>query len=356
MTTPTPEATPTELPPIEAGNDESRVAGAFAAVGGPGPAFAIAIGIMAAIGLLLWFVRRRRADDEYDDSDDDRRSDRHDRHERFDLGLDLRAHPGGEPPPPAASPPIPERVPFAPSPAQPSPLSEPFALPAEPPVAMPVVERPPPSPSVDERVPFAPPPPPAPAPPEPTALPEAPMVAPPVAVSAPGTPPVAARAMIEIVLLPRRAGTNLTSAAVEYDAIVRNAGSAPAANIRLDVRLLSAGAQQDALIAGLFGEPIERPITPPFDLLPGTEVRLGGMGLLPRERIVAMTVEGRPLFLPVITVNLVYDWAGGSGQTARSFVIGIERGTGGKMGAFRLDEVRMYGEVGALEYIISVDR
>jgi hypothetical protein len=312
VTTPIPEATPTatstELPPVETGNDEGGVAGVLAAVGGPGHAFAIAAGIMVALGLLLWFVRRRRANDEYEDSEDDRRGDRH---ERFDLGLDLAARPDGAPtPPPAASLPIPERVPFAP------------------------------------------PPPTAPAAPEPTSLPEAPIVAAP----APEAPPATGRAMIEIALLPRRAGTNLTSAAVEYDAIVRNAGSAPAANIRLDVRLLSAGAQQDALIAGLFAEPIERPITPPFDLLPGTEVRLGGMGLLPRERIVAMTVEGRPLFLPVITVNLVYDWTGGSGQTARSFVIGIERGTGGKMGAFRLDEVRMYGEVGALEYTISVDR
>lgn len=320
----------TELP-VEPAGDEGALAGALASVGGPGPAVAIAIGIAAALGLLLWFLRRRRADD--DDMEDDRR---HDRHERFDLGLDMRVAPE----PPAAPPPPAERAPFAPAPEPVAPAPEPVAAPQLVEETPAPVEPPPPL----ERVPFAPV---APAPPPP--VPEEVTPSPPPL-------PTAGRAMLGIMLSPRRAGTNLTSAAAEYDVVVRNSGGTAAVNIRLDVRLLSAGAQQDALIAALLAEPVGRPITPPFDLAVGTEVSLGGMGILPRERIVTMTVEGRELFVPVITVNLTYDWAGGSGQTARSFVIGIERGAGGKLGAFRLDEVRMYAEVGALEYTIAVDR
>jgi hypothetical protein len=256
---------------------------------------------------MLWFFRRRRAGDRYDAPEDDHR--RTDRHERFDLGLDMLA-PAEPMPPPAAPPPrAPERVPS-------TPVADVVAPVAPPPVAAPIVE-------------------------------EAP--APPVAQAV-------GRAKLDVALRPRRAGTNLTGAAVEYDVVVRNGGDAAAADVRLDVRLLTASAQQDGLINALFAEPVEQPITPPFDLLPGIEVSLGGMGILPRARVNAMGVAGRELFVPVITVNLTYDWAGGSGQTARSFVIGIERGAGGKMGAFRLDDVRMYTEVGALEYTVAIDR
>eukprot|EP01035_Chromulina_nebulosa_P009401 gene9401-biopygen7894 len=145
--------------------------------------------------------------------------------------------------------------------------------------------------------------------------------------------------------MPRRAGTNLTGAAVEYDLIVHNVGKVVATDIRLDVRLLSAGAQQDALISALFAAPIDRSITGAFDLPADAEVQLGGMGILPGDKVDAMTVEGRVMFLPVMTVNLTYDWAGGSGQTARSFVIGIDRGADARLGAFRLDTSRMYDQL-----------
>ena len=255
--------------------------------------------------MLLWFFRRRRAGDRDDEAEEDNRRD--DRHERFDLGVDTRIAPEPAPVAPPAEPPAspaPQRVPFAP-------VADPVA-----PVAAPIIK-------------------------------EAP---------APQAAPVTGRATLDIALHPRRAGTNLTSAAVEYDVVVRNVGAAAATAVRLDARLLTAGAQQDGLIAALFAEPIARPITPAFDLAAGAEVKLSGMGILPRERVSAMTVEGRELFVPVMTVNLTYDWAGGSGQIARSFVIGIERGAGAKMGAFRLDDVRMFSEVGALEYTIAVDR
>ncbi|PTS78066.1 hypothetical protein DBR17_12875 [Sphingomonas sp. HMWF008] len=169
------------------------------------------------------------------------------------------------------------------------------------------------------------------------------------------------RAALDLGIVVKRAGTNLLSAAVEYTILIENVGAVTATNIRLDVRLLSAGPAQDAQIAALFQMPITQPATAPFDLPPGTTVDLGGMALHPKDALEVMTIGDRTLFVPVLTVNVTYDWdaAGtpGRGQTARSYVIGIDRGGDSKLQPFRLDAVaRMYDTVGALAYTTAVTR
>ena len=197
-----------------------------------------------------------------------------------------------------------------------------------------------------------PPPPPPPVPPPPPAPTPAP---PPIA------PVATMRATLDLDLIPTRAGTNLLSAAVEYTILLRNTGDAAATGVRLDVRLLSAGPRQDAVIAALFDMPIAQPNTTPFDLPPGTTVDLGGMAMHPKDSLEVMDVSGRTLFVPVLAVNITYDWAGsdtvGSGQTARSYVIGIDRGGDAKLQPFRLDAAaRMYDTVGALAYTATAIR
>ncbi|MDY7523286.1 hypothetical protein [Sphingomonas sp. 10B4] len=175
----------------------------------------------------------------------------------------------------------------------------------------------------------------------------------PVAVVPDAAP--ADRASIVFELTPKRAGTNLLSAAVEYLIVLRNAGDVAATGVRLDIRLLSAGAQQDAVIEALFAAPIAQPITTPFDLPAGVSVELGGMAMHPKATLEVMDVGGKALFVPVLTINAHYAWAGGgSGQTARSYVIGIDRGAGGKLAPFRIDSAaRMYDTVSAIEYTVS---
>ncbi|WP_240698920.1 hypothetical protein [Sphingomonas sp. AAP5] len=182
------------------------------------------------------------------------------------------------------------------------------------------------------------------------AVAEAPL---PVAVVPDAAP--ADRASIVFELTPKRAGTNLLSAAVEYLIVLRNAGDVAATGVRLDIRLLSAGAQQDAVIEALFAAPIAQPITTPFDLPAGVSVELGGMAMHPKATLEVMDVGGKALFVPVLTINAHYAWArGGSGQTARSYVIGIDRGAGGKLAPFRIDSAaRMYDTVSAIEYTVS---
>lgn len=331
VATPLPEiapvATATDLPPVDVPSDDGRLTlrNTLAGMRDLVPTLAIGGGVIILLMLVLWFVRRRRDARDAAREEDNRGTDRH---ERFDLGPDQRPAP---PPFPSPAPP-PEAAPEPPLPlttAQPGDPGTPSPSPS------------PTSPAV-QHVPSAP-----------------------VEASIAPVPPVApiveertaeARARLDIAFAPRRAGTNLTAAAVEYDLAVRNNGVVAATGVRLDVRLLSAGAQQDVLINALFAEPIERSITTAFDLSPGAEVQLGGMGILPRDSVAVMTIEGRELFVPVVTVNLTYDWAGGSGQTARSFVIGIERGGDARMGAFRLDAARMFDQVGALEYTVAIDR
>lgn len=185
--------------------------------------------------------------------------------------------------------------------------------------------------------------------------------------AAPAAPPVAgaplpdpsvdplARARLEFDLVLRRAGTNLLSAAVEYTIVASNTGDAAATGIRLDVRLLSAGPREDAEVAALFAAPVDASITAPFDLPSAGAVELGGMAMHPKETLEVMEAAGRALFVPVLTVDLRYAWHGGSGQTARSYVIGLDRGGGAKLQPFRLDTAaRMYETVAALPYTIAV--
>ncbi|WEK01986.1 MAG: hypothetical protein P0Y59_10010 [Candidatus Sphingomonas phytovorans] len=195
----------------------------------------------------------------------------------------------------------------------------------------------------------------APAPEEPPTAPPLPAVeiVPPV----PPAPAVSARATLDIEVRVKRAGTNLLSAAVEYDIVVRNVGQAVARAIQVDVRLLSAGVEQDGWIATLFSSPIERPITPSFELPSRGAIELSGMAMMPKDMLSVMTVQDRILFVPVLAINMLYEWEGGTGQTAISHVIGIDRGEGVKMAPFRLDAgPRMHEGVNSLPYTVSVRR
>jgi len=155
-----------------------------------------------------------------------------------------------------------------------------------------------------------------------------------------------------------RAGINLITATADVALVVRNEGVAPARGIRLALRLTSAQPGQDAVLDALYAEPVERPIVPPFDLAPGEERMVRGIATLPREAIVALTAAGRPMFVPVIALNLLYDAGGGMpGQTTAAFAVGVERPDGGKLGPLWLDEpARMYDAIGIRAHGTTVKR
>lgn len=207
---------------------------------------------------------------------------------------------------------------------------------------------------------FVPPSPPAaPVEPEPAPLPEP---SPPSPAAAPQfleRPAPSERAWLDLAApTVHRAGVNLVTATADVSLTVRNEGSAPARDIRLAILLTSAQPGQDAVLDALYAEPVARPIVPPFTLAPGDEKVVRGLATMPREAIVALSAADRPMFVPVVALNAVYDAAGGApGQTTAAFAVGVERADGAKLAPMWLDEPsRMYDAIAIRAHGTTVKR
>ena len=145
---------------------------------------------------------------------------------------------------------------------------------------------------------------------------------------------------LEITLIPKRAGTNLTSAAVDYRVVIRNVGAVPARDIRFAMYMLSASARQAQDLQMIFAANIAQPLVASFELAPGQDMELSGMAMLAREQVNVMTIEGKPWFVPVLAMKAEYRWGenvGAPGVATAAHMIGIDRGEGAKMAPFRLD-------------------
>ncbi|WP_082441352.1 hypothetical protein [Sphingomonas sp. Leaf230] len=174
---------------------------------------------------------------------------------------------------------------------------------------------------------------------------------------APPTPPVAARARLTCELRPLRAGLNLLSATVECELVVTNTGTASAEAIRTGVALLTAHADQDQDLAQFNAAPVMRPVAPPFALAPGETRTIRTVTAIAREAIRTMTAANRPMFVPVVATNILYVTAGDEAQTARAWVVGIERVDSAKLAPFWLDApARMYTTVAARPHAVTFDR
>ena len=122
--------------------------------------------------------------------------------------------------------------------------------------------------------------------------------------------------------------------------IVRNTGPVAARGVSFGMYMLSASARQAQELQMIFTAPIDQPMVPPFDLAPGGEVDLSGMGMLQREQLNVMTIDGKPWFVPVLAMKAEYRWGenvGAPGVATAAHMIGIDRGEGAKMAPFRLD-------------------
>ena len=175
----------------------------------------------------------------------------------------------------------------------------------------------------------------------------------PVRAPAPVAPPVVStgpRARIGIALQPSRAGLNMLSAVVEAIVIVINRGDAAATDIRVHPTLLSAHAGQDAELAAAFAAPSGRPATPPFTLAPGEERRVRIVAALPRDAVRSMEAAGRPMYVPLLAVDIRYgaDAAGTQARSGQAFVVGIERVDSAKLAPFWLDgPLKMHDQIAA---------
>jgi len=158
-------------------------------------------------------------------------------------------------------------------------------------------------------------------------------------------PPPLPVATLALRFEPRRVGFNMLSATVEGEVTVVNEGAAPVEDIRVRTALLGAHAGQDADLAAFLAEPMGRPVVPAFTLGAGEVRTLRVVAAVPRDAMRTMVAAGRPMFVPVLAIDL--RGAGGL-QVAQGFAVGVERVDSAKLAPFWLDVPdRAYAEVAA---------
>jgi len=160
------------------------------------------------------------------------------------------------------------------------------------------------------------------------------------------TAPAAKRAVIEVDIRPERASAMEDGTLVQYALVLTNIGEAAAGNIRIDGRMFNASA--DGEVDAFFAGPIhEVSGSPHVFIKPGESISLQGQIGMKREELHAIEVQGRVIFVPLVAINVAYDWEGGGGRTSTSWLVGrTPSSPEAKMGAFRLDlGPRIYRQV-----------
>ncbi|MBP2514872.1 hypothetical protein [Sphingomonas sp. PvP018] len=164
------------------------------------------------------------------------------------------------------------------------------------------------------------------------------------------------RARLSVELRPLRAGLNLLSATAECELVVTNVGAGVAEAIRVQAVLLSAHAGQDADLTAVNAGQVPRPATAPFTLAPGESRTIRTVSAMSREAIHSMTAADRPMFVPIVAVNIRYASGAIAGQTARAWAIGVERVDSAKLAPFWLDiPARMYDGIAARPHAPAIE-
>lgn len=158
------------------------------------------------------------------------------------------------------------------------------------------------------------------------------------------------RPWLKLDFRPDRAAATLTEAAVQYELLIQNEGNAAARNVRIEARMFNAGVNQDQEINAFFARPIdEQKIARVPGIAPRTAARVRDVVVMPKNEVREITIEGRRLFIPMVAINVIYDWGDGkSGQTSMSYLVGRKTEVPStKMGAFRMDlGPRIYRSIG----------
>lgn len=158
------------------------------------------------------------------------------------------------------------------------------------------------------------------------------------------------RPWLNLEFRPAQAAATLTEAVVQFELLITNSGNAIARNVRVEARMFNAGVDQDREISEFFAKPIDQQTRSRILAIPPRSgARMRSRVAMPKESVREITVDGRRLFIPMVGINVVYDWGEGrTGQTSMSYLVGREPDAPStKMGAFRLDlGPRVYRSVG----------
>ena len=141
---------------------------------------------------------------------------------------------------------------------------------------------------------------------------------------------------LNVQLLPDRVVVTDQEVMLQFDVVLTNTGSAPARDLLVEARLVTAHAGQDQEIADFFQMP------------PGNGDRMAGIAplgkislksvvRLPLEMVQSFEAEGRRLFVPLVAFNIVFRSSGGEGRASASFLIGRGSEEDERLAPFRLD-------------------
>lgn len=188
--------------------------------------------------------------------------------------------------------------------------------------------------------------------------PRAPMPAPVARLKAqvasqPKPAPAAVRPWLEMEFKPDRMVATDEEASVHFLLTIKNVGKSHARNVRIVARMFNAGPQQQQEIEAFFAYPERARKGVSTQIIPhGTKLDMPASVALPKADARVYNVGGKPIFVPMVAVTILYDWTHfgvtHSGQTSQSYVVGVEpKAPAEKMGPFRLDlGPRIYRSVG----------
>ncbi|MBA3666612.1 MAG: hypothetical protein H0W65_02670 [Sphingomonas sp.] len=141
---------------------------------------------------------------------------------------------------------------------------------------------------------------------------------------------------LSVQFTPDRAVVTEHEVMLQYDMLIINAGSAPARDVLVEAKLVSAHAAQDEEIGIFFQQPAG-----PGDRMaaipPLGRVSLKSAVRLPLDQVRDFEVEGRRLFVPMVAFNVHFRSSAGEGQASASFLVGRGGDEDEKLAPFRLD-------------------
>lgn len=141
---------------------------------------------------------------------------------------------------------------------------------------------------------------------------------------------------LNVQLLPDRVVVNEREVMLQFDVVLTNSGSAPARDVLVESKLVTAHAGQDRDIAAFFEAPVGTGDRMP-SLSPYGKISLKSVVRLPLEEVHAFEAGGRRLFVPLVAFNILFRAGGTEGQASASFLIGRGSEEDDKLAPFRLD-------------------
>ena len=154
------------------------------------------------------------------------------------------------------------------------------------------------------------------------------------------------RAWIDLAMQPLRCVVTDEGVTFEFELDLFNSGSAPARDIHIAAVLINAGATQDRQLESFFAQeagPGERISV----IEPLKRVTFTTQVATPLDRIQALEMGGRQVFVPLLAFNASYRQGRTEGRTSVSYLVGRE-GNGEKLAPFRLDlGARVFRGLGA---------